>query len=52
MSPFLHNVTFAGVDVSVLARVRPAAGRNVLAEMVSLWLDGRIRGARPTQTLG
>lgn len=52
MTPFLYNVTFAGVDLNALAEERPEICQDILKEIMELWSAGRIHEARPTQALG
>lgn len=52
MTPFLNNVTFAGVDLNALAEERPAICQDILKELMELWSAATIREARPTQSIG
>lgn len=48
MTPFLHNVTFSGVDLNALAEERPEICQEILREVMQLWLSEKIHEARPT----
>lgn len=48
MTPFMHNVTFSGVDLNALAEERPEICQDILQEVMQLWLGEKIHEARPT----
>ncbi|KAK1996712.1 beta-ketoacyl synthase domain-containing protein [Colletotrichum falcatum] len=47
MTPFDNSVTFAAVDLTVLARLKPAKLRETLAKVVSLFEDGILQPVAP-----
>jgi NADPH:quinone reductase-like Zn-dependent oxidoreductase/NAD(P)-dependent dehydrogenase (short-subunit alcohol dehydrogenase family)/aryl carrier-like protein len=51
MTPFLHNLTFSGVDLNALAENRPEICQDLLQETIQLWKSENIHEARPTQVL-
>ncbi|EAW14856.1 putative polyketide synthase [Aspergillus clavatus NRRL 1] len=52
MTPFLHNVSFSGVDLNALDEKRPEICQDLLQETIQLWSNKDIHEARPTQVLG
>ncbi|OAX79463.1 hypothetical protein ACJ72_06218 [Emergomyces africanus] len=52
MTPFLHNITFTGVDLLTLAESRPKIVRELLNTTLRLWEDKKIKEANPLITLG
>ncbi|KMU72582.1 lovastatin nonaketide synthase [Coccidioides immitis RMSCC 3703] len=51
MSPFVHNIMFAGVDLLALAEHRPKVVQQVLKRTMQLWTERKIIGARPNTAL-
>ncbi|KAK2806488.1 Type I Iterative PKS [Emmonsiellopsis sp. PD_5] len=51
MSPFIHNITFAGVDLLALATSKPRVIKELLSETMSLWENKKIKGAYPITEL-
>ena len=47
MVPFDRNVTFAAVDLTVLARLRPTDMRDTLAKIISMFDEGTLRAVTP-----
>ena len=52
MTPFIRNITFAGVDLLSLAEARPRVIQELLSETMRLWTEKKIKGAHPTTVLG
>ncbi|WEW54612.1 hypothetical protein PRK78_000032 [Emydomyces testavorans] len=51
MSPFLRNITFAGVDLLALAEHKPNIVQQLLSDIMRLWGERKITGARPNTVL-
>ncbi|EEP78083.1 hypothetical protein UREG_02932 [Uncinocarpus reesii 1704] len=51
MSPFVHNIMFAGVDLLALAEHKPKVVQQVLQRTMDLWGERKITGARPNTVL-
>ncbi|KAI2086823.1 hypothetical protein LOZ36_003157 [Ophidiomyces ophidiicola] len=51
MSPFLRNITFAGVDLLSLAEHKPRIVQQLLQETLRRWEEKTITGARPNTEL-
>ncbi|EFQ30570.1 beta-ketoacyl synthase domain-containing protein [Colletotrichum graminicola] len=47
MIPFDNSVTFAAVDLTVLARLKPAKVRETLVKVLSLFEDGTLHAVAP-----
>ena len=51
LAPFDRNITFASVDLRVIAEQRPDMLRELLEKCIALFSDGRIRPIQPINTM-
>ncbi|KAM0421170.1 hypothetical protein ACHAPT_011062 [Fusarium lateritium] len=51
MVPFDSSVTFAAVDLTVLARLKPAKMRETLDKVLSMFEDGTLKAVAPITTM-
>lgn len=51
MVPFDRNVTFAAVDLTVLARLKPAKVQETLRKVISMFEEGTLKAVSPITTM-